>query len=359
LSVYSVTRFMDTRRPRFLFWALGLSALTAVTHLLMAGLLVLALPVAVAHWLWMSRADWSEWKKALWIPLLVAIPSVVYPIAHLLLSQPREPVLNPLDDTLIASLSETFEEALPLWVAVGVFAILALLRRAWPRESVATVAVGSSWIIVGILFFVVFAERRALLPMQVGLVIVALSGLEHLLRPERNTETGGPRRPAVGRFQTVVIATSAIAIVGGIVAAGIGGFSATSEWYRVVDTAELRGLDRLKGRGGDLVVASQGNSGIQIGWWVEGYVGLPTYSGLDIRFLTFPDEREQAQIANTVFSGQLTDAETRSVLEEIGADFIVVDRRGPDASWLDGSVARSLHPIFDSPTLVVLEVPSS
>ena len=96
-----------------------------------------------------------------------------------------------------------------------------------------------------------------------------------------------------------------------------------------------------------------------IGWWVEGYAERPTYSAHDEKFLAFPDERSQAETADRLFSGILSyEAMSRELLE-LGAQFLVVDRRGPHSSWLDSEYAQSLAVVHDDSNLVVLEAQPS
>ena len=47
------------------------------------------------------------------------------------------------------------------------------------------------------------------------------------------------------------------------------------------------------------------------------------------------------------------------LLAEMGARFVVVDRRGPNAAWLESEFAQSLSVIDDDSNLVVLEIPES
>jgi hypothetical protein len=144
-----------------------------------------------------------------------------------------------------------------------------------------------------------------------------------------------------------------------VVVGGVDSYANATDWYRVVDTDEIRVLDQLEQAAddGDLVLASQGHHGNPIGWWVQGYSGIPTFTGVDLRFLTFPEEREQAQIANEFFSGEMSSGESMKTLREIGADFLVVDRRGNDADWLAAPLARQFELLFSSPNIVVLSPP--
>jgi hypothetical protein len=73
--------------------------------------------------------------------------------------------------------------------------------------------------------------------------------------------------------------------------------------------------------------------------------------------LAFPDERDQAELANTFFSGDLSDGAALSLLKTTGADFMAVDRRGPDARWLRSDFAEAFTVIDDTSNIVILEVP--
>ena len=94
-----------------------------------------------------------------------------------------------------------------------------------------------------------------------------------------------------------------------------------------------------------------------VGWWTQGYAQRRAYSGHDTAYLAFPDEREQAELANSFFSGDLSDRAALSLLERTGADFVAVDRRGPDARWLRSDLAQTFTVVDDTSNIVILEVP--
>lgn len=359
LGVYYVNRYMGSRQVAHFSMGLVFSVLTAATHLLVAGLFLVAIPISLIHRHWMLRLGWRAWNGMWQLPILALAPSLFY-VSSQMLNQQLEPVLNPLGVGRLTSLVESFNDAGPLWLVVLAVAAGALVWRGWADPRLATVSSASSWMLVGLLFFLLTAERRALVPAQVGLIVLAAVGFRRLYGEARVWAKAHRARLVPSGVRSGVVVVLGISTVSGILVGGVGDYSDTRDWYRVVDMAEVRALDHL-GDGsvqGDLVVASRGKNGIQLGWWVEGYVGIPTYSGLDPRFAAFREEREQAEIANVLFSGQLTDEETMAELEEIGADFLVVDRRGPDAGWLEGDVARSFPVLHDSATVVVLLVPT-
>ena len=122
-----------------------------------------------------------------------------------------------------------------------------------------------------------------------------------------------------------------------------------------MDDEELRALDRLASIAGpdDLAVASPGNQGHPLGWWVQGYAGVPTYSGIDLRWLAFPEEREQARIANELFGGHLEVEEAAEMLASVGADFLVIDRRDPTGTWFESGLSSAFPVIYDSGAVVI------
>lgn len=354
-TFYAV-RFV-TSRDKSQFWAaLVLALLTYATHTLIGGLLMFAVPVAIAHQLWLARASREEdWIRGAWTALVLSGPGVLLAAYNFVLNpQPGvEPVLNPLSQDLAESLSKTISDAPIPWLLVALLGFGALVIRSWDQRRSFTLATGSAWVVVGILFFAVIGEPRALLLTQFGLVLLALLLFQRLIQSIRTLywDRGWLRTAA---FRSAAIL--GVATISAIAVGGIDSYSNATSWYRVVDHPEIEALDVLKAEAGsgDLVVAARGHHGNQTGWWVQGYAGIQTYTGVDLRYLTFPEERDQARIANEFFAHRDLDSDSLETLDAIGADFLVVDRRGPDAGWLNGEMAHLFEVIYDSATFVVL-----
>jgi len=145
-----------------------------------------------------------------------------------------------------------------------------------------------------------------------------------------------------------------VALLGSIVLTGLHRYDGAADWYRVAGQRQLEAMAELSEvvEPGDLAVASRGPNGNPVGWWVEGFAGIPTYTSIDTAFLAFPDERAQAEFAAELFSSPPEDA--AAMLDEIGARFLILDRRGPDARWLGGGEPVGLTSLTDG-TLLILE----
>jgi len=349
VAVFYLVRYLELRNVRHLALSAAAVALTLVTHNLVGGLLVGALPLAAIHWLYLTRANRRTWISGLLDAATVTIPAGVSVAIYLMLGRREDvqPSLNPNQLTWAESVGHMIGEAPIPWLVVTVMALALCMSRKWSGPNAATVAIGGSWLVVSLLFFLVIGEPRSLLLSQMSLVIIAVSSYAALLRMAEDRN---------------VYARDALAVLGGvvllaIVASGYTDYDAATDYYRVVDHQEIAALEELAevSRPGDLVVASVGAHGFQMGWWVQGYAERPTYPGGSINFLASPQERAQGAAANLVFEGD--PSKVAGQLAQMGVRFVVVDRRGPSAPWLEREFARSLQVIDDSSNLVILELP--
>ena len=305
------------------------------------------------------RSDRTAWKRGLWTGLGLAAPGAFLAMYNLVINpQPGvQPVLNPLSLSWTESLAHTVSEAPVPWVIITLLGLGALSIRNWGAERSPTAASSAAWVVVGVLFFAVIGEPRALLLTQFGLVLLSLLVFQRFIEAAKTARRKRGRWLAVALQKTALIL--GIAVASAVVVAGAGSYVNATDWYRVVDEDEIRVLDQLDqvADGGDLVLGSQGHHGNPLGWWVQGYAGIPTYTGVDLRFLTFPEEREQAQIANDFFQQEMSTGESMEFLRTTGVDFLVVDRRGPDAEWLAAPFARQFERLYESANIVVLSPP--
>jgi hypothetical protein len=357
LTVYFAIRWLSLDRFWILIVALVFGALTIATHALIGGLLLVALPLAVLHWALNARRNRREILRAFAVVLAVLVPGGLFVVLSRIAGAEAgvTAVLNPYDVPRLESIELAIRDAVVPWVLVAVLGIVALAIRGVKEGRQATLTVGSSWTVAGLTFFLVTGEARGLLLTQVGLIILASLTVQWLVdKVGRRDPENGKR---INRWAFPVIATLLISMASAILAGGLVAYVAATDWYRVADDEVLEALDWLGENSApqDLMAASAGPNGNPLGWWVQGYGKRRTYTGIDVRALSFPDERNQAEIANEIFAPSTGAAEAHALVSENGIDFLIVDRRGPDAAWLGGNVAATFDRLYESPTVAILK----
>jgi hypothetical protein len=361
LGTFMVLGYLNTGERRHLLVGLIFCAATLLTHTMVGGLLGIALILAVPHLLYMTDPRSGERSRSLRTGLLVAGPVLAFSALGIIQGSLAgfRPTINPIDLSRVDAVLSAVREAPYPWVIVSLAGICVLLFRFWPEHVAATIAVGSSWAIPSLGLFIVTGEPRALMVAQMGLVLLAVVGfaaVNEYLRSSTGARHSPPRFGVLGHRLLLV---GGFSVVAALVAGGLNLYSTATDWYRVVDRPEIATLDHLNevSQSGDLVVAATGHHGNPVGWWVEGYADRSAYTAVDVNFLAFPDEREQSEIATSFFNDGHTLEESISTLVDIGAEYVVVDKRGPDAPWLDTDVAHAFHIVDDSSNLVVLRAP--
>jgi hypothetical protein len=355
LATYSAVRYMNGRRRVDAFVAFAATLATALTHTLVGGVLIFALVVAACHAVWVSTTVRNRWRSNLLVVLLLVLVCSI-PLLLGVVGGEGRAVLNPSELGFAEAVRLAFGESPLAWLGLSVIGLLSLFHRTWRGNSFLSVSVGAGWAIVGFGLFVITGERRLLLFAQIGILLMAATELARwwfrIRAANEEADSSQVRRMRIPLLMLIA------ALMGSIVIPGIAKYRQSTDFYRIVDQSEIEALEFLASTAneGDTVVASRGRSTIPIGWWVEGAAKLPTVSGHDPSFLTFPSEIVEAEEANTFFQGELSPLDAVGYLESVGARFLVVDRRGPDGGWMFRANRPSFDVIYDSPTLVILEV---
>lgn len=361
LAVFLTLRWLADLRGWLLFLALVMGLLTFATHALIGGLLLFALPLAALHWLLVVRAPTREWLAAVVGVGLVGLPGGIYVILNRVAGAKSgvTAVLNPYDIDLLESIQLAARDAALPWALVVAVALSALATKRLDRLRATTLASGSAWMTAGLLFFLVTGEARALLVAQIGVVLLAGLAVQRILIWLRNQRLR-PGSSMIRRLAFPLFATLLISMITAIVVGGLVAYSAAITWYRVADESTLAALDWLENnsQSEDLSATSTGPNGNPLGWWVQGYGLRRSYTGIDVRALSFPDERAQAEIANRIFDPSSSESEVHALIEENSIDFLIVDRRGGDLRWLGGNVAQSFTKLYDTPPVVILDARS-
>lgn len=356
LGSFFVIRYLGTQRRVHLWVGLLLCAATLLTHTMVGGLLGASLLIAVLHYLYMTDPRPGPRKRLLKVGLTVAGSVLVLAALGYLWATAGglEATINPIGLSRIEALTTVVQEAPYPWLVIAVLGIGVLFFRYWAEQVASTVAVGFSWALSSAVLFAVSGEPRALMVTQVGMVLLAMVGLASLLATLR-TYRGWK---AVLHPLAVIVG---VALVASLATSGVTVYDAATDWYRVVDRPEIASLDRLSSdsQPGDLVLAATGHHGNPLGWWVQGYADRPAFTAMSPDFLAFPDEREQAELANRFFSGDMDEQESIDLIEEHGVRYIVVDKRHSDSSWLETELAKSFDVLDNTSNIVVLRVPAA
>ncbi len=337
LTVWAAVRFVSSGR----WWWLapvGAGAVAVLaTHKLVGGLMLMAIPAAALHAVWVERFRRESWKWAGLVVLLVGAVGVFFVASWLGASaQGVEPTLNPLGLSQVEQLVFVFEEAPIPWVILTVVAFIGLGSRSWSWGAGPVISASFGWVASSIVAFAVLGEPRILIQAQVAMVPVAVLMIWRWWRDRE--QASGWRRAA-----PMALGFLAIATLGSVVLTGLHRYDLAADWYRVVGERELGALAGLRDivEPGDVAIASSGPNGNPIGWWVQGYAGIPTMTSIDEAFLAFPDEREQAEVTSELFAA--SPEEAAGLMESHGARFLILDRRGAHAGWASRGQPELVH----------------
>jgi hypothetical protein len=348
VTMWVVARYIDQGRPWRLAIVVAGTVMVLTTHKLVGGLMLMAVPAASVHMLWLAR--WSRLyrrRAALAVAGVWAAGSVFVAIWFVGTGDGVEPTLNAMGLSRAEHIRAVFLEAPIPWIVVGALALIGMGTRSWQQGTVPTISLGFGWLVASSLGLLLLAEPRTLLQAQVAVLPIAV--IVVCQWAGRNVVSGSRQVRAVG------LGIAAAATFGSLALTGLHRYDTAADWYRVVGQREREALNLLAARAepGDLAVASRGPNGNPIGWWAEGFAGVPTFTNIDPGFLAFPDERAQAETAEALFTSPPEGA--AAMLDEVGARFLILDRRGPDVGWLAGGDPTGLERISDG-TLLILEV---
>ena len=162
------------------------------THALIGGLLVVALVLSTAYWVYLVRPGEGR-RTALWIGLAcTGAASVAVLISSVWVPEGVVPTLNPESTGRLETLFKTVREAPVPWAIVTVGAIAVLFRRRWTPAVAATIATGLAWAIAGLAFYLLTAEPRGLMVVQVGVVVTAFAAFAGVLNALKGPQRSDP-----------------------------------------------------------------------------------------------------------------------------------------------------------------------
>ena len=238
-----------------------------------------------------------------------------------------------------------------MWLVValicGAFSVSMVVKRQRIPLAEAVVAI----LISALLGFAFLREIRSAHLLEVGLLLSA-GVMATLISREKASRIGRLNRHRV-RFSTAVFI---VIFLIGVLTLGQFRSQLAFSWFRVVDDQVLAGLDwvRANRNSGDIAVASETPHGGILGWWVEGYADLPTYLAVDPRWLSFSEEKAQAEVAHHFLALESNASELRELAKTHDVRFLLLHKDS-----LDGQLSNLLDagfvPSFENEAIVVLK----
>lgn len=358
LSIYLLRQGLETGRTRvFLAAALGV-ALTVATHTLAALQLAIALGALLLIYFYEYRGIplslprrrlfrvLQLWVTVTFVLLLVIIPVYIRTIA-LLTDDP----FNPQQFHLLEFFRNynSWRPGNIMWIQMAVvsipFTVWAVIRRRRYFLADVVVALGVS----AVLTFAVVQEIRSAHLLQIGLFL-SVGLMIKLVHSEATIWLAN-----FGRRMILYLAIAFLTIVvSGVLIFGLFRAQQAMQWYRVVDEPALAALNWLRDQGapGDRVVAGETPQGGILGWWVEGYAELPTYFAVETRWLSFNEEREQAEVAHQFIALDAEPAELRQLAERHQIRFLLFHKETLVEPLPDLAEAGFI-PGFENETMII------
>jgi hypothetical protein len=332
LSIYLLLQGLHTGKGWF-FGAFTLCAVaTVATHVLAAIQLALAVGILLAIHVYERRGLPSRLPRCrltrplvFWLIASGILLALVIPVYTRTFTSLADNPFNPQQFDLLRALAGfgSWPSEYYLWLAVAVLGIAftgwVVLSRRQLFLANAAMAIGAS----SLLAFVAIREIRSFHLLQVGLLL-SVGVIVTLMNKQIFSWLARLGRRVV-HFLTIVFI---VAILSSVLLFGYQRAERAFDYYRVVDGQVLAALDWLRDRGtpGDRVIANETPRGGILGWWVEGYARLPTYLAVDTRWLSFRDERSQAEIAHRFLSADTGPEELRRLAETYQIKFLLLHR---------------------------------
>ncbi|MBI2855960.1 MAG: hypothetical protein HYX93_03840 [Chloroflexi bacterium] len=338
LAVYLLLRALRTGHVVHYGASALFVALTVSTHLLAAALLLFAVATVLiinVYTRWGS-ATWrlvapQRRRLLLWgIGVAIILLPLVPFYARMVGLMDGNPT-NPHGFSFLRALTELnlWHIQYYMWASVAVAClpvVLAVLvyRRSMLAEAAAALSVA------GLLVLALQSEIRSVHLVQVGLVLAVGVTLSSAIEYGHGQLSAGKRR----MLNAATIALVAAFLTGATLFGELR-INDDFQWYSVLDGPALEAMDWIREHKlpGDRAVANQTPREGIYGWWVEGYAGVPTYLAVDTRWLSFREEKEQAEIALRFLDPAATPEQLKGLVKGHAIRFLLLDKQTLPQPW--------------------------
>ena len=320
-SVYFLLLGLYKGRTVFVVASVLCGSLAVATHTLAALQLITAVGIVLIIHIyrrWHTRSKLSMRplirQALLWVVLTIILIIPVIPTYVNTVSLMAGSPINPQEFSLLQAFTNftSWSREYYIWFVVAIIGSIFIVRAAFKQSHFLLAEAAFVLGITSLLGLVFLSEVRSLHLMEIGLLLL-VGVLIKLVSTIDFT-----RFIKIGRRMLHYMAVIAIAVfIPLVIGFGERRVALTYSWYRVVDTEVLAALDwaRDNSAAGDVAVANETPRGGIIGWWVEGYAGIPTFFAVDTRWLVFKDEKVQAEIAHEILSAEISSSEIQTLVQ--------------------------------------------
>jgi hypothetical protein len=303
-----------------------LIVLLAATHHLT--LVLFGLSACILFVLMCLRRD-AAGRKAVWrrmviigvFTVLISLPilwTTYLPMLHMMVKQPignnAVPlILRPL------SIPIALFRYNPL---LGCLLIVTLLPLLWHyRKQIPSIDIGVSIFLAAFIMLIYPGEIRTRHSLILGISLVMVVVIENILTNVI------PRD--IPRDKKVYLAMAFLLPIGLITGNEVYqtniNYPVLLNIYTVLTPSVAEGLDWLRmNTPEDAVVAATRSNGGVLGWWVEGYGRRKSLYSINSKWLNFEDERGWTEIANTMFSPNVTFDDFEKAIYRSHANYLLI-----------------------------------
>ena len=346
LALWATCRYLVTAERKGL-WLAGITAFVAASaHHVYFPLFALAILVAAGIWRSEGSARTGATRTR---ALVIALAPAFATFAVIAFTMMRAGYAAPLEASARSSIDAWAygtRESPALWLLILLAGVVSLAVEWRARVTVAWLLSASLLLSAGPLFLLT-GQPRLLPPIIIG------AGLAAGLGARRVSAFGS--RTRIATLLTAIVAVATLSVAADRASARF------ADFYRVVDESLVRAAAAIDADGGPGAVAvRKDRRGWPIGWWFEALLNRPVIVGSDQQWLAFPDEREHARLAETLFDGRFDADAFRRRATSAGVRYLVIlkwDWIGWER-WIDAP-NFPVSTVYDDDRYLVLRITGS
>lgn len=346
LTAIALARYLAEGKRRHLLGMAAACATAALSHHMYFALTCVVAGLVWVVWVTTRPARRAIIQRTLCVGLAGMLAVACFlPTLLELQKDGYSPPINASGFHAMSALEYGIREAPVLWVVVfvlgGTFVALTANRR-----RAATWQIAAALMLSSVMLFPLTAEPRLIPLYMVGACLGTGLALEELWSRSHGSMWGGVPLAAAVVLPLILwpLADAKAAEL----------FS----YYRVADHSLVEAAAVVDQYHGDqVVVVRQSRRGWPIGWWFEGLTEARIAVGSSQKWLAFPEERDNAQLAGDFFDKKRTSAQVAALARQTGVGLLVF-RKWEWIGWQDWLAEDdpAVDVIFDDGEFMVLAI---